>query len=134
MIAFAACSSHACLSRTEVVETLHLESTVAIFTLNELQSCQHDQPTELTYSTFIKACCNLLSTEDEDSLREVIQETFHQCKEDGQIGEMFLSGRREAAPKDLYTDLLSEVVVNDKELVEVDDLPHSWRCNVGSVA
>ena len=116
------------------IKTKRKALDTAIFTLHELQSCQHDQPTELTYSTFIKACCNLLSTEDEDSLREVIQDTFHQCKEDGQIGEMFLSGLREAAPKDLYTDLLSEVVVNDKELVEVDDLPHSWRCNVGNVA
>ena len=102
----------------------------AIFTLQELQSCKYAQPTELTYSTFIKACHNLLSNEDEKSLREVIEETFHQCKEDGQVGEMFLSGLREAAPQDLYKDLLSEVVVKNKDCVEVGDLPHSWRCNV----
>jgi hypothetical protein len=102
----------------------------AIFTLQELQSCQYAKPTELTYSTFIKACYNLLSTEDEASLREVIEETFHQCKEDGQVGDMFLSRLREAAPEDLYEDLLSEVVLTSKEVVQVDDLPQSWRCNV----
>jgi len=106
----------------------------AIFTLHELQTSQYGQPTELTYSIFIKACSNLLSTEDETSLRDVIEETFHQCKEDGQIGEMFLSRLREAAPQDLYTDLLSDVVAKDKDRVEVDDLPQSWRCNVRSNA
>lgn len=116
------------------IKTKRKALDTAIFTLNELQSCQYAQPTELTYSTFIKACCNLLSTEDEDSLREVIQETFHQCKEDGQVGEMFLSGLREAAPTDLYKDLFSEVLVKNKDFVEVDDLPHSWRCNVRNVA
>lgn len=104
----------------------------AIFTLHELQSSQYAQPTELTYSTFLKACYNLQSTEDETSLREVIKETFHQCKEDGQVGEMFLSMLREAAPEDLYKDLLSEVVGEYKDFVKVDDLPQSWRCNVRS--
>lgn len=101
----------------------------AIFTLHELRSSQYGHPTELTYSTFMKACSNLLSSKDETSLREVIEETFHQCKEDGQVGEMFLSRLKEAAPKDLYTSLLSEVVT-DRDFVKVDDLPQSWRCNV----
>lgn len=104
----------------------------AIFILNELQTSQYGQPTELTYSTFIKACYNLLPTEDETSLREVIQETFHQCKEDGQVGDMILSRLREVAPEGLYKDLLSEVVVKDIDCVKVDDLPQSWRCNVRS--
>lgn len=102
----------------------------AIFTLKELQSSQYGQPTEMTYSTFITACSNLLSTEDEHSLRDIIENTFHQCKEDGQIGEMFLSRLKEAAPKDLYQDLLSDVVVTNTNEVKVDDLPQSWRCNV----
>ena len=116
------------------VKTKRKALETAIFTLHELQSCQYAQPTELTYSTFIKACYNLMSTEDEDSLREVIQETFRQCKDDGQVGKMFLSELREAAPKDLYTNLLSDVALKNKDFVEVDDLPHSWRCNVRTVA
>lgn len=102
----------------------------AIFTLHELQSSQYGRPTDLTYSTFIKACSNLLSAEDEASLRDIIKSTFHQCKEDGQIGEMFLSRLREAAPQDLYEDLLSEVLLTNRDEVKVDDLPQSWRCNV----
>jgi len=104
----------------------------AIFTLHELQSSKYGKPTELTYATFMKACSNLLSTEDDASLREVIEETFHQCKEDGVIGDMFLSRLREAAPEDLYEDLLSDVVVANRDNVRVDDLPQSWRCNVRS--
>mmetsp|Transcript_26677 Transcript_26677/g.62360 ORF Transcript_26677/g.62360 Transcript_26677/m.62360 type:complete len:303 (+) Transcript_26677:1-909(+) len=102
----------------------------AIFTLKELQSSEYGQPTELSYSTLMKACSNLLSTEDDPSLREIIENTFHQCKEDGQVGEMFLSRLREAAPEDLYRDLLSDVVASNKDEVTLDDLPQSWRCNV----
>ncbi|VEU36178.1 unnamed protein product [Pseudo-nitzschia multistriata] len=102
----------------------------AIFTLQELQSSQYAQPTESTYSTFIEACYNLLSTDDEVELRDIIENTFEECKEDGQIGDMFLSRLREAAPKDLYEDLLSEVIVANRDEVKVDDLPQSWRCNV----
>ena len=116
------------------IKTKRKTLDTAIFTLQELQSGRYDNPNELTYSTFIKACDNLISTEDEDSLREVIKETFHQCKEDGQVGEMFLSRLKEAAPKDLYRDLFSEFVGQNKDCVEVDDLPHSWRCNVRTVA
>lgn len=117
-------------SKSMDMKTKRKTLDTAIFTLQELQSGQYDNPTELTYSTFIRACDNLLSTEDEDSLREVIKETFHQCKEDGQVGEMFLSELKEAAPEDLYHDLFSEVVVQNKDSIEVDDLPLSWRCNV----
>eukprot|EP00539_Tryblionella_compressa_P020584 CAMPEP_0178870102 /NCGR_PEP_ID=MMETSP0747-20121128/6895_1 /TAXON_ID=913974 /ORGANISM="Nitzschia punctata, Strain CCMP561" /LENGTH=924 /DNA_ID=CAMNT_0020537195 /DNA_START=89 /DNA_END=2863 /DNA_ORIENTATION=+ len=101
----------------------------AIFTLQELQSSRYGQPNELTYSTFLKACSNLLSDDDE-MLREVIKETFYQCKDDGQVGERFLFRLREAAPEDLYTELLSEVVTSDKDSVSVGDLPPSWYCNV----
>jgi hypothetical protein len=101
----------------------------AIFTLQELQSSRYGQPNELTYSTFIKACSNLLS-DNEELLREFIKETFRQCKEDGQVGAKFLSRLREAAPEDLYKELFSEVLNSDKDFVNVDDLPLSWCCNV----
>jgi hypothetical protein len=103
----------------------------AIFTLQELQSSRYGQPNELTYATFLKACTNLLS-DDDKMLREVINETFYQCKKDGQVGERFLFRLREAAPADLYKQLLSEVIVKkgkNKDLT-VNDLPPSWTCNV----
>jgi hypothetical protein len=101
----------------------------AIFTLQELQSSRYGQPNEVTYSTFVKACSNLLS-QDDDTLREVIEEAFHQCKEDGQIGEMFLKHLREAAPGDLYRELLADVLTGDSDVVRMEDLPPAWHCYV----
>ncbi|KAG7342139.1 PPR: pentatricopeptide repeat domain containing protein [Nitzschia inconspicua] len=101
----------------------------AIFTLRELRASGYDHPNELTYSTFLKACSNLLSDDDE-TLRAVIEETFEQCKRDGQVGEKFLYRLREAAPDDLYKQLLSEVVVSEKSDISVADLPPSWSSNL----
>lgn len=101
----------------------------AMFTLQELRASGYDHPNELTYSTFLKACSNLLS-DDDRALREVIVETFEQCKGDGQIGEKFLYRLREAAPEDLYKELLSEVAGSEKTDVSVADLPPSWTSRV----
>jgi hypothetical protein len=114
----------------------------AIFTLQELQASRYGQPNEITYCTFLKACSNLLC-ENDTTLREVIQETFHQCREDGQVGDMFLKHLREAAPMDLYQELLADVlsgasdddaddddVVNSDDEVCMLDLPPAWYCNV----
>jgi hypothetical protein len=103
----------------------------AMFTLQELQASRYDQPNELTYSTFLKACINLLSDDDE-TLREVIKETFEQCKKDGQVGEKFLYRLREAAPPDLYKQLLADVTSTNNKSVNVEDLPSTWRCNVNT--
>jgi hypothetical protein len=100
-----------------------------MFTLQELRASGYDHPNELTYSTFLKACSNLLS-DDDDMLRATIEETFEHCKRDGQVGETFLYRLREAAPEDLYKDLLSEVLDSQKSEVGVSDLPASWSSNL----
>jgi hypothetical protein len=100
----------------------------AIFTLNELQSSRYGQPNEVTYGTFIKACSNLLSDDDE-MLRAVIEEAFQQCVKDGQVGEMVLTYLREAAPEDLYKELLAEVQSSDS-VITIAELPSAWSCNV----
>jgi hypothetical protein len=101
----------------------------AIFTLQELQSSRYGQPNEVTYGTFIKACANLLS-DDDDMLRVVIEQAFQQCCKDGQVGEMVLSHLRDAAPDDLYNELMSKVASSGATTVNIDDLPPEWRCNV----
>lgn len=101
----------------------------AIFTLQELQASRYGQPNDITYSTFMQACANLLS-EDEELLRAVIEDAFQQCCKDGQVGEMVLYHLRDAAPEDLYQQLLSEVLSTDEETIKVNDLPPEWRRNV----
>lgn len=132
----------------------------AIFTLQELQASRYGQPNEVTYGTFMQACANLLLPDDDDMLlREVIEATFEQCCKDGQVGEMFLTHLKSAAPEDLYRELLAEVVVtssssaststsssrssntvstatdkdaDDDLVIHVENLPLEWRCNIRS--
>jgi hypothetical protein len=100
----------------------------AIFTLEELQSSGYGQPNQVTYGTFIKACANLLH-DDDDLRREVIERAFRQCCKAGQVGEMVLTYLRQAAPADLYEELLADSISSHAR-VSVRDLPEEWRCNV----
>jgi hypothetical protein len=103
----------------------------AIFTLEELQSSpRYGQPNQVTYGTFMKACANLL--QDDDAMRrEVIERAFQQCCKDGQVGEMVLAYLRQAAPADLYRELLADFI-RFGATISVEDLPKEWRCNVKS--
>ena len=100
----------------------------AIFTLQELQASRYGHPNDIAYGTFMQACANLLSKDDE-MLRAVIEEAFRQCCKDGQVGEMVLYHLRDAAPDDLYWQLLSEVP-STTETINIEDLPPEWRRNV----
>jgi hypothetical protein len=106
----------------------------AIFTLQELQSSRYGQPNQITYGTFMKACANLLSGEQDDDLkRGVLEKAFQQCVRDGQVGEMVLAQLRNAAPKDLYNELLAGAAIlksGESTRVTVNDLPLEWSCNV----
>jgi hypothetical protein len=100
----------------------------AIFTLEELQSSRYGHPNHITWGTFIKACHNLLR-DDEETRRTVIGNAFKQCCKDGQVGEMVLEHLRDAAPADLYEELLGKAG-GSVWSITVDDLPIEWRCNV----
>lgn len=100
----------------------------AIFTLAELQGSPYGKPNHLTYGTFLKACANLMPRDDE-LRRMVVEPVFLQCCEDGQVGDMVLTHLRNAAPKDLYRELLKDVVTSGAK-VKVQDLPFEWRRNV----
>lgn len=100
----------------------------AIFTLAELQGSPYGKPNHLTYGTFLKACANLMPRDDE--LRKmVVEPVFQQCCKDGQVGDMVLKHLRNAAPKDLYRELLKGVAASGAK-VKVEDLPLEWRRNV----
>lgn len=106
----------------------------AIFTLQELQASRYGSPNDVAYGTFMQACANLLSQDDE-LLRAVIEEAFQQCCKDGQVGEMVLFHLRDAAPQDLFIELLAEAIGEERERKDIDtinieDLPAQWRRNV----
>lgn len=99
----------------------------AIFTLEELQGSSYGTPNHVTYGMFLKACANLIPS-DEERRRVVVEPVFLQCCKDGQVGEMVLDHLRLAAPTDLYNKLLG--VKNSSTKVRIEDLPAEWRCNV----
>lgn len=102
----------------------------AIFTLAELQGSPYGKPNHLTYGTFLKACANLIPRDDE-LRRMVVEPVFLQCCEDGQVGEMVLTHLKNAAPKDLYRELLKDVpAFGGRTKLRVQDLPLKWRRNV----
>jgi len=101
----------------------------AIFTLDELRSSRYGAPNQITYGTFIKACSMLLE-DDEITRRHVIRKTFLQACTDGQVGEMVLTQLRDAAPDDLYNELLAGIDDDQHSKVKVEDLPMAWRKNL----
>jgi len=109
----------------------------AIFTLQEFQASRYGAPNDVAYGTFMKACANLLS-KDDAMLRGVVEEAFQQCCRDGQVGEMVLYHFRDAAPEDLFYELLVEPIraaTTTKErinfdTINIDDIPVEWRRNV----
>ena len=99
----------------------------AIFTLEELQGSPYGTPNHVTYGMFLKACANLIPS-DEERRRVVVEPVFLQCCKDGQVGEIVLDHLRLAAPADLYNKLLG--ITNPSTKVRIEDLPKEWRCNV----
>jgi hypothetical protein len=98
----------------------------AIFTLAELQGLAYGKPNHLTYGTFLKACAHLMLWND-GFQRMVVEPVFLQCCEDGQVGEMVLEHLQAVALKNLYWELLKDVV-SLGTMTTVQDLPHAWRC------
>lgn len=103
---------------------------VAIFTLEELQESHYGSPNHITYGMFLKACSNLMSTDDERWQR-IVEPVLLQCRRDGCVGELVLKQLQNAAPEHLYYNLLDDVVDRDKmTVIKFSDLPEEWRCNV----
>lgn len=101
----------------------------AIFTLKELTKSHYGNPNHITYGTFLRACDNLLSLDDERR-RVVVEPVFLQCCQDGQVCQFVLTHLRNAAPDDLYQKLLGEFIVTSGGKVSIQDLPAEWKCNV----
>ena len=101
----------------------------AIFTLEELQESKYGSPDHVTYSMFLKACHNLIPSDEDLRRRTVIEPVFLQCVKDGQVCDMVLKQLRTAAPEDLFEELVGSVTTQGTT-VRVEDLPREWRCNV----
>jgi hypothetical protein len=99
----------------------------AIFTVAELQALVYGKSNHLMYGTFLKAACAHLMPRYDKFWRMVVKPVFLQCCKDGQVGEMVLKHLQAVVPKNLYWELLKDVV-SPGTTTTVQDLPHSWQC------
>ena len=84
------------------------------------------QPDHFTYGTVLKACANLMSPGDEDAI-PFIKEVFEQCCDDGQVSFGVCFQLRQAAPVDLYRDLIPQIAIDASNgHFVMDRMPTDW--------
>lgn len=101
----------------------------AIFTLAELQKSEYGSPTHFTYRMFFQAI-NALVPKGDILRSQVITPVFIQACKDGQVDDMVLADLRDAAPEDLFRELLAGVSSSSGDRITKRDLPLEWTCNV----
>jgi len=95
---------------------------VAVATFQQLRHHEeYDTPNHVTYGSMLKCCARLLPAAD-PLRKKWVRKVFQMAVKDGCVGDMVLSRMREAAPRDLYRELMDGV---DKH-----NLPNEWTRNV----
>jgi hypothetical protein len=88
------------------------------------------KPDHFTYGTVLKACANLMSPGDDDAIR-FIREVFDQCCKGGQVSFGVCFQLRQAAPLDLYRELIPTDAIDESNgHFIIDSMPYRWRKNV----
>ena len=93
----------------------------------ETTSAESDiQPDHFTYGTVLKACANLMSPWDDDAI-PFIKEVFEQCCDDGQVSFGVCFQLRQAAPVELYRDLIPQIAIDASNgHFVMDRMPKDW--------
>lgn len=88
------------------------------------------RPDHFTYGTVLKACANLMSPGDDDAIT-FIREVFEKCCEDGQVSFGVCFQLRQAAPVDLYRELIpSDAMDASNGHFIIDRMPAEWSKNL----
>lgn len=132
-----ACASSTFTNEQEREEILQIAHSAFKELENPDNKCGY--PNHVTYSTFLKACANLLPQQDKkDKVSGVI---FQKCVRSGQLDGTVFSQLRQIMSKDVLTRFIEEelqaIDTTDVDLecdniedISVKDLPHEWRSNV----
>mmetsp|Transcript_26960 Transcript_26960/g.64347 ORF Transcript_26960/g.64347 Transcript_26960/m.64347 type:complete len:1026 (-) Transcript_26960:36-3113(-) len=113
----AAKRSNRSIDQTQRVRNLY----TARHTLHELRKSRWDHPNEHSYTTFIQACYGL--SDDGGVFREILEDVWELCCQDGQVGPQVLSVVNRIAPPDF-------VEKHNLDGVTWEELPLSWRRHV----
>ena len=128
------CRSHVSTSRKEKVdksESQYLALSIVKDLYKELTSPGSEiKPDHFTYGTVLKACANLMSPGDEGAIL-FIREVFDQCCKDGQVSFGVCFQLRQAAPVDLYRELIPTDSIDESNgHFLIDRMPSEWKRNV----
>lgn len=116
-------------SRKSASQCLSLKIVKGLY--KELTSPDSDiKPDHFTYGTVLKACANLMSPGDDDAI-PFIREVFEQCSKDGQVSFGVCFQLRQAAPLDLYRELIPSNAIDESNgHFIIERMPRDWRINV----
>jgi hypothetical protein len=107
-------------------ETVESAFKVACGLFDELCKSEDYQPTDVTYSLFLRVCKQLMS---EGALqRKMIEAVFRRCCRNGQVSLTVLRQVKEAASLELWIEIMREKA--GKRDLTIKDLPPEWTCNV----
>ena len=93
---------------------------VACDTLDEIRSCDHLSPDDITYGTFLGVIAKLMPKSE--TTNDLIELVFKRCCADGQLGPVALKKLGDAASVSRYRRLLGGV--------SAENVPAEWTCNV----
>ena len=88
---------------------------IACNTLEDLQQSEYGPPNHVTYTTFLKACANLMSTCDRQKV--IIEHVFEVARNNGQVSKNLLNQYK-------------RIMTGHNVFVDTLNVPQSWGCNV----
>ncbi len=101
---------------------------IARQSFKEILSGNHGRPNSMAFSQFIASCRNLVGAGTKRD--QLIQSVFEECCQRGLVDVKIILEIRRSSPL-LRRQLLDDVNLADG-IIELDDIPYQWRCNVSS--
>ena len=101
---------------------------IAYATFKQLENSSYGEPNHVIYTTFLKACANLIPAEDKR--RKIVAAIFRKCCRQGQVDANVLDQLRNAAPTDLFLTLMGGLREVDIDRIDVKELPNEWTRHV----
>ena len=88
---------------------------IACNTLEDLQQSEYGPPNHVTFTTFLKACANLMITCDRQKF--IAEHVFEVARNNGQVSKNLINQYK-------------RIMVDHNVFVDTMNIPQSWGCNV----
>jgi len=105
---------------------------IAYKSFQELVKSKYGNPNDVTYSTFLRACNNLLPAGDASRI-SIASAIFKRCCKDGQVSPDVIIEFKRAVPSETFKTFLgknAERYGKMKNKINLQLLPKEWTCNL----